>query len=227
MKIKYLLATTILALPLISNAEEPKQYKGINIISVKEMGLPQAEQDKLLAEIQEQKTKGFLEVNDHEAQKMIYTAKLDEEKLKKISNKNDPTDTNLKKSIADVKVAFPFKGIKIDEKNIIGFAAMGTYLENGWTGISEYFKDKEFGVCSYKLLDMNLSKGATLIASEAVTYDVNSKPTLITIKGSNESGFIYNISWNDSNYGHILECANMKFDKSITSNLVAFAKKID
>jgi len=74
---------------------------------------------------------------------------------------------------------------------------------------------------------MNLSKGATLIASESVTYYVHNKPTTITVKGSNESGFVYNVSWNDEDYSHSLDCANMKFDKSIISKMLAFAEKID
>lgn len=221
------MSALILLFPLISNAHLDNQYKTISILPIKEMGLPKEQEDKLFNEIKEQKTKGFIESNNHEDQKIIYEAKIDEENLKTISSNNNPLDTHLKKSISDVKVAFPFKGINIDEKNIIGFAAMGTYVKDGWTGIAEYFKDNLAGICSYDLLDMNLSQGSELIALEAVTYYVNSKPTLITIKGSNESGFIYDVSWNDEKYSHDLECANMKFDKSITAHMLSLAEKID
>ena len=213
--------------PAIGIAESYKHYKGITIIPVKEMGLPDYESKKILAEIQEQKTKGYIEENNNEAQMMIANSKIDEQELKINPKNNNPLDTHLKKSLTEIKLAFTFNDINISEKNIIGYAAMGTYVNNGWTGISEYFKDDIMGICSYDLLEMNLSKGSNLIASESVTYYIHSKPTIITVKGSSESGFIYNVSWCDDNYNHILECANMKFDKAITAHMLSFAEKID
>lgn len=53
------------------------------------------------------------------------------------------------------------------------------------------------------------------------------KPTRLSVEGSHNSGFMYSVRWYDANFVRDLECANMNFDKEITSKMVALANKVD
>ncbi|HJY22037.1 MAG TPA: hypothetical protein VJ279_04080, partial [Hanamia sp.] len=99
--------------------------------------------------------------------------------------------------------------------------------QNGWTGIAQLFKENSIGVCSYKIENILVSKGAIQIDENTVRHDVNNKITTIDIAGSMNSGFIYTISWYDKTYFHDLECANLAFKPELKDKLIALAKKID
>ena len=74
---------------------------------------------------------------------------------------------------------------------------------------------------------MKLAKGAIFIPQESVRYDINKKVTTVFVEGSKNSGFIYNVTWNDDTYNHFLICAHMTLDNSITNRMIALAKRID
>jgi hypothetical protein len=62
---------------------------------------------------------------------------------------------------------------------------------------------------------------------DGLRYDVNDKPTRVTIEGSQNYGFIYSVRWYDKNFMRALECANLKYDNIITDKIIALANKID
>jgi len=141
---------------------------------------------------------------------------------------NNPQDTKLKSRIEDVGLAFRFQGVPdVTDENIVGYAAIGAYIKNGWTGITELFTDQELGVCQYDLYNIKLTHGAVFIPQELVSYDVNHKPTLIDVRGNTRSGFMYKVHWADNKSMNDLYCAHMQFDKHKTDRLIELAKKID
>lgn len=141
---------------------------------------------------------------------------------------NDPNDTHMKKDLYPIKLNFKFDGIKsIDQKSVIGFAPMGQY-KNGWTGITEYFKDKELGVCTYSINPIIYVRISDAIAS----HEINDKITSIKVKGNNNDGYLYTVNWYedkgpDNVIDSEIECANMLYDENILKNIIALARKVD
>lgn len=147
---------------------------------------------------------------------------------------SDPYYRNLRFSPSEFKLTFPFDGItSVDAEHILGFAPGGSIVGNSlddgaWTGIAAYFNDNYFGTCKLSIFDMNSLNGQSIYDSRYTNYTVNKKPTTSSVKGSNESGFIYDVSWTGKRYEKKLECANKKpFDKQMIKDLVTYAKKID
>jgi len=136
----------------------------------------------------------------------------------------DVTDTHLKKTSKEINLAFKINWN--EPKNIIGYAAINGY-NNGWTGLRTFFTDPTLGVCSYSYLDFVSSQGAAILPKEYTEYLVNKKPSNKTITGSYAGGFIYTVNWYTAKSANTLECANMKFDKSLLDNVILMANKID
>lgn len=206
----------------------PVPYSGIKIVPRTEMNIPQEKQKILAREAEQLKKKGYIEANSLDAQQLLsmrHKASVEVEAYKHIT---DPLDTHLKANSKDIQLAFTYKGPpSIPLKNILGYAAVGMWKEKGWTGITEYFDDKKMGVCIYTLNSVALTGGSKLIAAESVRYDVNDKPTTVTVRGSHDSGFFYAVRWGDKDYFYDLECANAFFDSGITNAMIVYAKIID
>jgi hypothetical protein len=140
---------------------------------------------------------------------------------------NDPYDTHLKSSLSQIKLAFPFHGISFIEKSdVVGYAVAGTW-KNGWTGVAECFTDKNAGICDYVKHNLKLAHGAVMLAKEYVTYDINSKPTLIFAEGQKGNGFSYKVEWYDDTFYHTLKCATENFEKNKMLKIISLAKRID
>lgn len=147
---------------------------------------------------------------------------------KKIFETNtDPYDSHLKASLSQIKLAFSFNGISFIEKaNIIGYAVAGSW-KNGWTGVVERFNDKTIGICDYFRHNAILSHSAVRLVKENVIYDVNQKPTMVSVEGQEPDGFSYKVDWYDNEFYHTLTCANTYFSKKIKMDAIALAKRID
>jgi hypothetical protein len=136
-------------------------------------------------------------------------------------------DTHIKASYKEIKLAFPYKEIPMQEgSTIIGYAAIGEW-HDGWTGINVFFENKDLGICSYELNNMAISHGAVNISEDVARYDINKMPNTLLVEGSTKSGFLYRINFFDSQFSKSLECAKTKFDKSTTNKLIGFAKVLD
>jgi hypothetical protein len=205
----------------------PRSGDGVKIIPLGDM-YPIGNSKKLLEDFKTQKEKGFVNEKSEPAKKLLG---LQRNKFingnEKTYLSNDPHDTHLKKSFEQIKLAFDHHPISfIKEKDIIGFAAAGTY-QSGWTGITETFNYKDFGVCDYILHNFQITGGAALLSEEFVTYDINKKSTVITITGNKETGFMTQIEWYDDIFYHTLECASKEFKKENTETFITLAKDID
>lgn len=194
--------------------------KGISIVPLKESALPEEIKRNALIEIQNKKFlsyKGYKETESFIAKKIIYLGKKD------IVDNNDINDTNLKSSLSYIKLAFPYKQIS---KNPIGFAVGGSLDNNGWTKVSEIFEEN-FGKCKYDVDAYTVYRGAAQLIKEDTRYDISNKPTTVEAEGSYNTGFLYRVTWFDSQYIHTLQCVNKTFNKSITERTIKKAQEID
>ncbi len=171
--------------------------------------------------------------NDYIKQKSddaVFLLKLSNDKYypgtKETYESSDPMDSHIKESLSLVKLAFPFHKISfISDDSVIGYAVGGQW-RNGWTGISEIFKNPN-GICRYDKDDVAINKASVRLIREYVTYDVNKKPTVISSEGLESTGISYKIDWYDNNYYHSLTCANMSFSKENMRFFIDMANKID
>lgn len=226
MKKNILTLALMMALPLTGIAEDSfytadpsKADTGIILVPLAQMN-PTKED---LSSLKQQKLKGYSIKESNDPREFI---KESNRYPDEINDTSDPTDTHLKSDLSKIKLAFKFKPPSFLKP--LGFAVGGTYIEdNGWTAISTFFNDKTLGSCKFKLNNMKISHGAVRIPKETVRYDVNKKITNVFVEGSNNSGFIYNIDWNDEINNYFLTCANMIYDKDITQHMIVLANKID
>jgi hypothetical protein len=202
--------------------------RGIQIVSDLTSDLsPQQKKEAERKNISEKKL-GYIKTDENVA-KFLLTIK-DHAKQEIEDNKNSKYgdyDTHLKAHYSDIKLSFPFHGICIAEENIIGYAAMGTFLKNnekpGWTGIRVFFNQPGSGICSYSRMAIE----TVLITPEEMKNLINNKPSTRIIEGNIISGFVYRINWYTANLVKTLECANLSFNKEIIDKMVALADKID
>lgn len=142
----------------------------------------------------------------------------------------DKNDTHLKQSANEIKLAFPFKKLPIDEGNIIAYTPVGSYVKSpeGWNGIKIFFHNKNIGnVCAYEFTDLNLSNGGVLMSKEGISNNVNNKPTVVSVEGNPSLGYIYSVAWYNNIKVSRIDCLSNKVDKSITEKILRLANKID
>ncbi len=149
--------------------------------------------------------------------------------FKKHGQDYDAKNTHLKHDINDIKMAYTFIGVPLQEgTESIGFAPITTYIKDkGWAGAIYFFTKDGLGNCSYSENYVKLTHGAVIIAKENARYDVNGKTTTVIVRGTPESGFLYNIDWYDTTFFRQLSCANKNFDQKITDGIIELAKRID
>lgn len=203
----------------------PLPGSGVKVLPLNNVNIPDSFKKKILSNMAQQKLKGYYFLQSDYPKQVLIKNK---NSLFEVDNSMNPFDTHLKKNLSATKLAFSYKGISnISSKNFIGYAVLGMWKNNGWTGIKAFFNDKDFGTCTYSLNNMALTKGAVQIPIEIVRHDINHKITVIDIKGNEGDGFIYTISWFDKIFSHDFECVNMKYDLTITEKMIGFAQEID
>jgi hypothetical protein len=199
-----------------------KPIKGIHIVDPSQIDIPLELIKEESNKIKEMHAKGFYSIKSDRAIELLAMDKADYV---------DPTekyDTGLKHDLSAIKLAFNFTGIRdIEAPNIIGYAVQGTYLERGWTGIAEYYKDKDLGVCTYVISNIELTGGGINLRSDLVSYDIKSKPTIITTEGNVSNGFLTSIEWFDNTYIKKLECASSNLDSNIKTKLINRANELE
>lgn len=212
----------------------PMPDGGIQIVSKSEMPSMQpnpvnATRKTLVQERDEENKLGYINTKSDDAIQLLAVKKnkFYSGTKKTFAQDNNPYDTHLKGSLAQIKLAYAFNGISfIDKKEIIGYAVAGTW-DNGWTGVSETFTEPKIGVCDYVKNNLKITHGSAKLSQEYVTYDVNSKPTIIFAEGQQGDGFTYKVEWFDDTFYHVLKCASENFSKEAKELTVTLAKKID
>lgn len=143
-------------------------------------------------------------------------------------NDGNPENTDLKKAVSEIKMAYSFREVPSEYvSNLIGFAAAGAYINEGWTGILEIFTKKDFGNCFYEENNLKLAQSSIRIPSNIVTKSVNEKTTTSHVEGNDKDGFLYTVEWYDETLSHKLECVNQNYSTSNLSSIIEMAKGID
>ena len=234
---KIIIAIAIL-FPLISYANNlaPLPTKGLTIVPIAKTNIPEALKKHILRVKAEQEKNGYYESKDKDEyiRHLIKLKRNASSEIKSFKNSGNPYDTHLKENLSDITLAFPFKPVDtIKDINVTGYAAVGTFIhersiaKKGWTGIGVFFNENKLGSCAYTFVNLKLSHGAAQLNNETTQYLVNNKPSSIIVEGNNNGGFLYDLIWFTPDTMSQLECANMLFDKSITSKLIAMAGVVD
>lgn len=171
---------------------------------------------------------GYISSNTASAQELIAIQSYVKKSAKKFKGIKSDESTDIRPSIADIKLAFEFKGVpKSLISTYIGTAPQGSFHENGWSGAAEFFSKDPIGNCSYGQMSIKVSHLSAELATESVSYEINNKVSVVEVIGNKKSGFLYNIKWFDDNYFYELECANMSYSPKTTALVINLAKDID
>lgn len=208
----------------INENDLPQPGSGIQIIPYEKSSMAKL---KPFAKTIDQDGNNYIKQKSDDA---IFLLKLLEDKYypgtKKTYESSDPMDSHIKASLSLVKLSFPFHEISfLSNTSVIGYAVGGQW-RNGWTGIAEIFKHSN-GICRYDKDDAAINKAAVRLIKEYITYDVNNKPTVLSVEGLESTGISYKIDWYDNNYYHSLTCANKLFSKDNMQIFIGLAKQID
>lgn len=206
----------------------PLPDSGIHIVPRSVMGLPDEIIEKGDIEKAQMNNRGYAIDNSYRPRELLNFNKHAEIQFKMYKDVTRDSSTHIRQSSKDLKLAFEYKGIPktLVNKNI-GFVPQGSFHENGWSGIVQFFEVKNIGTCAYAHKDVKASHTAVELAMEDVTYDVSSKATLKTVRGNKGNGFVYKIEWYDDSSFHELECANMNYSSEITESVINLANEID
>jgi len=144
------------------------------------------------------------------------------------ANNHDRNSAVLRKNIADIHMAYSFTPVPdADISKPYGFAACGTFNNNGWTGVTEYFQKQDVGNCAYTDYNFALAHATASATDAVVRYDVNNKVTTVHVEGNKDTGFLYTVAWMDSTYFRTLECAAKRNTENVTAQMIALAQHID
>lgn len=240
---KLIYTLCILGVPFYAQAEDIyTEYNSttIEIISLSKMDLPPEIKQDLKRRKKEENLTGYQHQQSEYAEYLMNLQKAQAMELVSLTYENNPVDTHLKKYLSEIPLVFKFKKMpEINHKNIIGYAAVGSYLQDqygneskkhtpeGWTGIKVFFTDKDFGTCSYSFFDLKASNGGVILNKEYTKYIVNHKPTSTAVEGEYGSGFLYEIDWYGDRTLNELSCAKSNFDKNLLNRLIKLATRID
>ena len=133
-----------------------------------------------------------------------------------------PGSDELKSSASEIKTTFKFKPVLI---NPVAYTGIG--ISQIKIIIKEFFDGKEAGMCTLSLFNISNVKDHIQLNEEGLTYEVNDKPTRITVEGNINSGFMYAVRWYDKNFAREIECANNDMKDSIKVKMIEYARKVD
>jgi hypothetical protein len=209
-----------------------KNVHSLMIVSDKEMPFsPEFREEKKIKKLQIEKN-GYYATN-HMDDYILFLKGIQKNALQEIKSFKgtiDKNNTHLMQSANEIKLAFPFKKLPIDESNIIAYTPIGYYVKSpeGWNGIKIFFNNPEVGdVCAYEFTDLNLSNGGVLMNKEGISYNVNNKPTMVSVEGNSSLGYIYSVTWYNNIQVSRIDCLSNTINKSITEKMLRLANKID
>lgn len=147
---------------------------------------------------------------------------------KKHQNNTNPMSTHLRDTASEIKLAYDFHEVPLEDANsIIGFAPVGTYVKNGWTGIVELFTKQGLGNCNYEENNLKLMHATIRIPSDIVTHEVNDKVTTSDVQGNERDGFLYTVEWYSEGLSHKLECVSKAYSQLTLSTVIDVSRRID
>lgn len=196
---------------------------GIHIVDPDKSAVPAELLLETSNKIKQMKSKGYFSVDSSRARELLVMSD---------PNYIDGTEqyeTGLKKNLGTIKLAFRFTPIKdIPNDDVIGYAAAGTFIDQkGWTGVGEFYRDKNLRICHYLVNNIALTGGGINLRRDLVSYEVNDKPTNIISEGNDQSGYITTISWYSNEYIKTIECASPHYDKNIKTYMIEVAMMQD
>ena len=183
----------------------------------------------------EQEKNGFVERAEPRATELLEFNQSAKYQYKKYRGELSVSSTHLRHTISELKLAYTFVGVPQSEMDRnIGVAPYGAYKDvkygdggDGWDGAIQFFEKKGVGICEFKEHNLKLAHGGVELVKELVSDDIFGKPTVILTKGSESTGFLYQISWYDNTYSRELSCATPEFSYSIKNKVLELAKAID
>lgn len=206
----------------------PVPGTGVTIVPRQEMKLSSEEINQFSHLKAEKEKQGYLKEYNARAKELLELTLTIPQHYKK-QDRSDFYSTDIKKTIDEIPMAYPFTAVPQREvKHLLGFAPMGTYIQNmGWTGAGEFFNPSMDSTCAFSESNLSLTHGAAILPKEDVTYIINEKVTLHNVIGNEQSGYLYEIEWYDKKFRRKLECATKKYTKEMNQSVVNLAKLID
>ncbi|ASQ44985.1 hypothetical protein [Legionella clemsonensis] len=183
----------------------------------------------------EQEKNGFVNAPSPRAKELLEFSKTADFQYEKYKNELSPSSTHIRHTIAELKMAYTFVGVpaSVTDKTI-GFAPYGAYKQtkygddgDGWDGAIQFFQKKDVGTCEFKEHNMKLAHGGVELIKELVSEDIAGKPTIVLVKGNEQTGFTYQINWYDNTYSRELTCAATSYQPSTKDKVISLAKLIE
>ncbi|KTD66696.1 hypothetical protein Lste_2902 [Legionella steelei] len=225
---------------------EIPEYNEINIVTankyINSMNIKDANDAHLAKKMREylvmndeQQKNGYVNDNEPRAKELLDLKNTAAYQKKKYNGVLSAESTHIRDSSTDLKLAYTFVGVPPEDMDMsIGFAPYGAYksvkngdIGDGWDGAVQFFDKNGIGSCAFSEHNRKLSGLGVELIKELVSYDVQNRPTVILVKGTKESGYLYKIKWYDSTFSRELECANMEFSPQIKENVIALASRIE
>lgn len=209
----------LLLVPAIACAHDISS--NIDIVPLNSMKFSPELKNEMNAYNSDLKNKGYVEKDN------TYTRQLMKMRMNPpaIARSTQPGSDELKDAVSEIKTTFKFKPVL---PNPVAYAGIGIVTDDGvWSGIKEFFDGKDAGMCTLSVFNISNVKDHIQLNEEGLTYEVNDKPTRITVEGNINSGFMYSIRWYDKNFAREIECANNDTKDSIKVKMIEYAKKVD
>jgi hypothetical protein len=210
---------------------------GIKVVPRSQLGLPDDILEIGAEEARQQAELGYVKKETTSPAELLDMKVMAPIDIRQYAANNNEKGTHLRQSTRQLKLAFKFRGVEGDDFllhannniKVLGAAPQGAFHDefDGWSGAAQFFSMKNLGVCSYAVMNVKASGTSAMLAMEDVTYDINSKATLIHTEGSKNSGFLYKVEWFDDENFHELECANAQYSKQIKHEVIELARMID
>ena len=208
----------------------PLPGSGINLVPRAMLGLPAEVIERGLKDEESIKKNGYISENTTRPMELINFKSHALTQMNQYKDNTNAYSTHIRQNAQDLKLGFAFNGIPNNlHVKTIGFVPQGAFHEesNGWSGAVQFFEKKDVGTCAYAIRNVSVSQTAAQLAIEDVTYSINNKATLKSIRGNKNSGFTYKIEWFDTENFHELECANMNYSEDLNNSVIELAKQID
>lgn len=162
--------------------------------------------------------KGYYETESDYAQFLLKRPSTAQDEIRQFNTENSSIDTHLKGSYIEIPLAFnPHDMSWLNGFNVIGYAAVGTNTQSGWSGLKSFFTDEILGSCSYTYLDLK--------ASEGQVFGAKSNENSSSVEG-NQNGYLYTLSWYKNYEVNTLECAKLNYDRTIPHKMKRLGDKI-
>ncbi|MBA2648974.1 MAG: hypothetical protein H0U75_05100 [Legionella sp.] len=206
----------------------PVPDSGVKVIPEKQMSSYNETKERRIKAKKDIETLGYINESSPATERLLHLQITASHDLKAHANEINPTSTHLKKSVAELKMAYsPTTVPSTAADEYIGAAPYLTYLQDrGWVGLIQFFTNKNVGNCSYSENNLKLSHGAIVIAKEDVRDDINGKVTTVEVVGTPEEGFTYSVEWFDNDFFKRVDCANKKYSANLTNAVIDIAKAI-